>query len=92
MKSKKLIEVIKAKDLVIPSILLANYKELNINEKELLFLALLMSYENSICFDPVHFSKILGCDVNEIIELIYDEKESDNLAIYNFFKYVNINL
>ena len=33
MKSKKLIEVIKAKDLVIPSILLANYKELNINEK-----------------------------------------------------------
>ena len=31
-------------------------------------------------------------NVNEIIELIYDEKESDNLAIYNFFKYVNINL
>lgn len=31
-------------------------------------------------------------NVSEIIELIYDEKESDNLAIYNFFKYVNINL
>lgn len=31
-------------------------------------------------------------NVNEIIELIYDEKESDNLAIYNFFKYININL
>ena len=70
MKSKKLIEVIKSKDLVIPSILLMNYKDLKINERELLFLSVLMSYEDLICFDHIHFSKILGCEVNDIIELM----------------------
>ncbi|MGM9878668.1 MAG: DnaD domain-containing protein [Bacilli bacterium] len=85
MKSKKLIDVIKNKDLVIPSILLTNYKELKINEKELLFLALLMSYENSICFDPIHFSKILGYEVNEIIELMSGlcTKKYINLVVKN---------
>ena len=34
MKSKKLLEFLKANDLVIPSILLMNYKDLKLNEKE----------------------------------------------------------
>lgn len=85
MKSKKLMEIIKSKDLVIPGVLLVNYKELNINEKELLFLSLLMSYENSICFDPIHFSKMLGYDVNEIIELMSGlcTKKLVNLVVKN---------
>lgn len=85
MKSKKLMDVIKTKDLIIPSILLVNYKELKINEKELLFLALLMSYEDTICFDPIHFSKVLGYDVNEIIELMSGlcTKKYINLVVKN---------
>ena len=70
MKSKKLMEVIKTSDLVIPAILLSNYKELKINEKELLFLALLMSYNKPISFDPGYFSSVLSFEMNEIIEII----------------------
>lgn len=85
MKSKKLIEVIKSRDLVIPSILLMNYKDLKLNERELLFLSVLMSYENLICFDPVHFSKILGCEVSDIIELMSGlcTKKYINLVVKN---------
>ena len=70
MKSKKLLDMIKTKDLIIPSILLINYKELKINEKELLLISMLMSYENDIAFDPTHFSQKLNLDLNEIMEMI----------------------
>lgn len=70
MKSKKLLDMLKTKSLVIPSSLLISYKELKLNEKELLFLSLLMSYENEICFDPVHFSKVLNFEVNDILEMM----------------------
>ena len=70
MKSKKLMDIIKAKDLVVPSILLLNYKQLKINEKELLFLSLLMSYESTICFDPLDFSEKLGFEINDIMEMM----------------------
>lgn len=70
MKSKRLTELIKTKDLVIPSVLLINYKELNLSEKELIFMALLMSFEEDIVFDPALFSKKLNFDVNEVMELI----------------------
>jgi DNA replication protein len=72
MKSKRLIELIKTKDLVIPSALLINYKELGLNEKELIFVALLMSYNNDVIFDPALFSKSLNFDTNEIMKLISD--------------------
>ena len=72
MKSKRLIELIKTKDLVIPSALLINYKELGLNEKELIFVALLMSYNDDVIFDPALFSKSLNFDTNEIMELISD--------------------
>ncbi len=81
MKSKKLLELLKANDLVIPSILLMNYKDLKLNEKELLFLSLLMSYDDEICFDPVHFSRVLGFEVNEILEI---------LSSLSTKKYVNV--
>lgn len=70
MRSKKLMDIIKTNDLVIPGVLLANYKELKINEKELIFLAFLMSFEDLICFNPTFFSKKLGFSVNDIIEII----------------------
>lgn len=72
MKSKRLIELIKTKDLIIPSVLLINYKELGLNEKELIFVSLLMSYNNDIAFDPALFSKNLNFDINETMELISD--------------------
>lgn len=81
MKSKKLLEILKANDLVIPSILLMNYKDLKLNEKELLFLSLLMSYDGEIGFDPAYFSKILSFEVNDILEI---------LSSLSTKKYVNV--
>ncbi len=85
MKSEKLMNVIKTNDLVIPSILLINYKKMEITEKELLFLALLMSYDDVVSFDPAYFGKILGFEVNEIIELMSDlcTKKYINLEVKN---------
>ncbi len=70
MKNKKLFELIKANDLIIPAILLRNYKDLKISERELLFLSFLMSKEGLISFDPAYFSKHLSFEINEIIEMI----------------------
>ncbi len=70
MKSKRLLDIVKTNDLIVPAILLANYKKLNINEKELLFLALLMSYDKPITFDPNLFSNTLGFSIPEIMELM----------------------
>ena len=81
MKSKKLLEFLKANDSVIPSILLMNYKDLKLNEKELLFLSLLMSYDGEIGFDPAYFSKILSFEVNDILEI---------LSSLSTKKYVNV--
>lgn len=70
MKSKKVLELIKTNDLVIPNILLMNYKELKLNEKELIFMSFLMSNDEEIVFDPTFFSKKLGFEINETMELI----------------------
>ena len=70
MKSKKLLDIVKTNDLIIPSILLMNYNKLKINEKELIFIAMLMSFEGEIAFDPAYFSKKIGFDLNEIMQII----------------------
>ena len=82
MKTKRLLDVVKTSDLIIPSILLLNYKDLNISEKELIFLSLLMNAEGDIVFDPVYFSQRLGFDVNEIMEMI------SNLSTKNYVEIV----
>lgn len=70
MKSKKIYGIVKSKNLVIPSVLFMNYKELKLDLKELLFLSFLMSYDQIISFDPVYFSNVLGFEVPEVMELI----------------------
>lgn len=93
MKSKKLLELLKTNDLVIPSVLLMNYKELKLTEKELIFMAFLMSNEEEIVFDPVSFSSKLGFETNEIMEIfsnlsskkyvdIVVKKENDKMREY----------
>lgn len=67
MKSKKLVQLIKKNDLVIPGILLTLYKELKLDLKELLVLAFLMSFRNDIFFDVTYFSEYLGLSSLEIM-------------------------
>ena len=81
MKTKKLLEVVKTSDLIIPSILLLNYKDLKISEKELIFLSFLMGFEGEIVFDPVYFSQRLCFDMNEIMELVSELSSKNYIEI-----------
>ena len=72
MKTNRLMDMIKTNDLVIPSVLLNNYKNLNIDEKSLLFLAFLMSKENFVSFNPNLFSEKLSIPLEEIIKIVSD--------------------
>ena len=72
MKTNRLMDMIKTSDLVVPSVLLNSYKNLNIDEKALLFLSFLISKENHISFDPNIFSQKLGFSVEEIIAIVSD--------------------
>lgn len=81
MKTKKLLDVVKTSDLIIPSILLLNYRKLNISEKELIFLSFLMSYDSERVFDPVYFSQRLGFDTNEIMEMVSNLSANNHIEI-----------
>lgn len=70
MKSKQLIELFKTNNLVIPNILLMNYRELKLDEKELILMSYLMSSSDLTPFDPALFSKELGFELNDIMEII----------------------
>ena len=59
MQNKNVIKLLKSKNIVIPSFLLANYKKLKINEKELLLLCILID-NNSIEFDPISLEEQLS--------------------------------
>lgn len=72
MKSKQLIELFRTNSLVIPNILLKSYRELKLDEKELILMAYLMSNYDLIPFDPSLFSKELGFELNDVMEIISD--------------------
>lgn len=80
MKSKKLLNLIKTKDIIIPSSVLFNYKNLKINEKELIFISLLMSMED-LTFNPQHLSERLGFETSLVMELISSLNEKAYLDI-----------
>lgn len=81
MKSNNVLSLIKNNNIVIPNILLMNRKKLNIDEKELLFLAYLMSFEDIICFNIESFSKKLGYDINEIMGIMSSLEEKSLISM-----------
>lgn len=81
MKSNNVLSLIKSNNIVIPSILLMNRKKLDINEKELLFLAYLMGFEDVICFDIEGFSRKLGYDINDIMEIMSSLEEKNLISM-----------
>jgi len=64
----KVVDLIKEQPFVIPSILLKNYRKLNITDKELIVLIYLINSESS--FNPKQISKDLDYKLNELMEII----------------------
>lgn len=64
----KVVNLIKEQPFVIPSILLKNYRKLNITDSELIVLIYLINSDNS--FNPKQISKDLNFELNELMEII----------------------
>lgn len=86
MKEKKLLSLIDKSGLIIPNYLF-NYKELlNINYEELIFISLLLSYDNDIRFDINKFKNRLHMDDMKIMKIISSLIDKKLLAM-NVVKY-----
>jgi len=70
MKNTKLIEIFKNGNMVIPIYLIQNYKKLNLNLEEFIFLMYLYNLGNKFLFDPSKFSNDLNIEVKDVMNYI----------------------
>ena len=78
--NNKLIDIYKDGNIIIPIYIFKNYKKLNINLEEFIFLMYLYSKGNNIIFDPTFFSNELGEKLENIMENV------SNLSDKNLIK------
>ena len=71
MKNSELVNIFKKGNLVIPMYILENYKKLDINMEEFVFLMYLYNSGNRFIFDPGKFSNDLGIDLSDIMNYIH---------------------
>lgn len=86
MKSKKVLEIIKSKNIIIPTYLLKELKELDLNYQELIFLCYLETFSKDIPFNIELFHQELSFDIETIMGLITsltDKKYLDTKVIKN---------
>lgn len=70
MKNSKLIDIFKDGNIVVPLYLFKNYKKLNIELDEFIFLMYLYNLGDKFLFDPNKFSNDLGIDTTSIMNYI----------------------
>ena len=76
---KNVIDLIKEQPFFLPSILLKNYRKLNITDVELIVLIYLINTDNS--FNPKQMSKDLNFELGELMEIINSLMEKNILKI-----------
>ncbi len=77
---EKVVGLIKNKNLVIPYILFSKYKDLNINDEELILIIYLINEPNKI-YNPKKTGDVLKKTTNEVLELISKLTEKDLLTV-----------
>lgn len=65
-----MLKLLQDKPIVIPRILLNNYKKLNISEEELLIIMVIISLDNEIEYNPDIFVNELSMERHKVMELI----------------------
>ena len=70
MKNKKITDIIKSGNIVIPLYLYKCYSKLNINLEEFIFIMYLYNQGETIVFDPNKISNDLGLSIKEIMIMI----------------------
>lgn len=77
---KKIISLLEEKSFLIPSLLLKNYRNLNITDSELIILIYLINSTDKF-FNPKQISQNLKFTINEVLELITSLSEKGILKI-----------
>lgn len=67
---EKVISILKDKPVVIPRILLNNYKKLNISDSELIVIMVLLSFGDKITYNPEEFAKEINGDKHQVMNVI----------------------
>ena len=67
---EKVISILKDKPVIIPRILLNNYKKLNISDSELIMIMVLLSFGDKITYNPEEFAKEINGDKHQVMNII----------------------
>ena len=65
-----LLNIIKERPLLIPRVLLKNYRTLGITEEELIVIMIIMDYGDKVTYDPELFAKEINGDKKNIMRII----------------------
>lgn len=68
----KIIDVLRERPIVIPRLLLKNYRKMNITEEELVILIFIIDCGQKIVYNPELFARELGMDKYKAMQLIND--------------------
>ena len=77
----KVIEILKSKSYVVPSVLLKNYRNLNLSSTNLILLIYLLNKENPIICDYSSFSSDLSMDLEEVMKEVNELVENKIIEI-----------
>lgn len=77
---EKVIDILKNNNLILPRILLYNYKKLKINEKELIILIYLLNNNDNV-FNPEKIGNDLKYTLPEVLEMIEELNNADLISI-----------
>ncbi len=78
---KKLINLFKCGNIVIPLYLLQNYKKFKLDFKDFIFLMYLYNLGNLAIFDPKKISQDTGFSTNEVMELISNLSDKNYIEV-----------
>jgi len=74
----KIVDILKDGNIVVPKLLLSNYKQLKITENELIVLICLLDNDE---FDPIHISEMLNMKPADIMTIINSLTKKDILTL-----------
>ena len=84
MKQKQLVSLLESKNITVPLLFFKEYKKLNINLEEFIFLMYLKDKGNTFTFDPKSMGEELGLDIKDILGFISSLTDKKLLLIDTF--------
>ncbi len=74
-------KLLSEKPIIVPRLLLSNYRRLNISEEELIIIIMLMDKGNKVIYDPIHLADEINVDKMMIMEIISNLVDKNVLSL-----------